>query len=463
MSKIKIKIFGAAVGMMLLARMANGQNTNAPGTRPLAGVPAATLVPVGDYELGTNGTLLGPHGFISTASTISSGLQEAINAMPIAPNSDPSNKYSFPGGGTLTINGPGVYKFNQLVFPSYTNRPFVFRMRFKGSPVLECTGPAGSNSVITTEYSGGTLFNGLELDIEGGNFLRDANSTNAFFDIGAFNKFRFVNNKVGWTGCVTGDPGGLTWNFEVGTPAIPGIVGVWLHDSSSITAEIRDNTFEGFACGVYYSGNRGRISDNRFSCGSFFTNGTYTYLTLWTNAIWRNTPQSFLGLGPAVYYRPFDVHEVEIENNSFLQCGFYTIINGFSPGASVINNHPFGGNYTVGTYNQDGLSVYVQHNGDGAHTLHGETALIDTNATPWFAFGPPDSSVTVVSNSAAGIGLVSPLSSVLKGTTNALSAWPKAPASPGGYAVVNSNATVYMLTSTPNGTAWALTNKIAGP
>lgn len=47
--------------------------------------------------------------------------------------------------------------------------------------------------------------------------------------------------------------------------------------------------------------------------------------------------------------------------------------------------------------------------------------------------------------------------------TNALSTWPTAPQTRGGAAVVNSNATVYILTSTPAGLTWAATNKIAGP
>lgn len=46
--------------------------------------------------------------------------------------------------------------------------------------------------------------------------------------------------------------------------------------------------------------------------------------------------------------------------------------------------------------------------------------------------------------------------------TNALANWPTAPATRGGAVIVNSNSVVYLLTSTPNGTAWAATNKL-GP
>lgn len=51
----------------------------------------------------------------------------------------------------------------------------------------------------------------------------------------------------------------------------------------------------------------------------------------------------------------------------------------------------------------------------------------------------------------------------IAGKTNALSGWPTAPTGRGGYAIVNSNATVYILTSTPNSLTWAATNKLAGP
>jgi hypothetical protein len=49
------------------------------------------------------------------------------------------------------------------------------------------------------------------------------------------------------------------------------------------------------------------------------------------------------------------------------------------------------------------------------------------------------------------------------GPTNAISTWPAVAATPGGYAIVNSNASVYLLTSTPDSTTWAATNKLGGP
>lgn len=46
-------------------------------------------------------------------------------------------------------------------------------------------------------------------------------------------------------------------------------------------------------------------------------------------------------------------------------------------------------------------------------------------------------------------------------STNALSAWPTAASLPGQAVFVNSNGTVYLLTSGPNATTWGATNKIA--
>ena len=44
--------------------------------------------------------------------------------------------------------------------------------------------------------------------------------------------------------------------------------------------------------------------------------------------------------------------------------------------------------------------------------------------------------------------------------TNAIATWPTAAATPGGAAIINSNAVIYIITSTPGSTTWAATNKI---
>lgn len=53
------------------------------------------------------------------------------------------------------------------------------------------------------------------------------------------------------------------------------------------------------------------------------------------------------------------------------------------------------------------------------------------------------------------------LSTNFLGRTNALSTWPTAASNPGGATFVNSNGTVFLLISSPGGTAWTSTNKIA--
>jgi hypothetical protein len=45
--------------------------------------------------------------------------------------------------------------------------------------------------------------------------------------------------------------------------------------------------------------------------------------------------------------------------------------------------------------------------------------------------------------------------------TNAAIVWPTAPATRGGAFLLNSNGTIYLLTSAPNGATWAATNKLA--
>ena len=46
--------------------------------------------------------------------------------------------------------------------------------------------------------------------------------------------------------------------------------------------------------------------------------------------------------------------------------------------------------------------------------------------------------------------------------TNDVAAWPTNAASPGGCLFVNSNSVVYLITSSPDSTTWAATNKL-GP
>jgi hypothetical protein len=51
------------------------------------------------------------------------------------------------------------------------------------------------------------------------------------------------------------------------------------------------------------------------------------------------------------------------------------------------------------------------------------------------------------------------LNGVYQQATNALTSWPTAAATPGGFAIVNSNAQPYVLLSSPGSTAWVSTNK----
>ena len=87
------------------------------------------------------------------------------------------------------------------------------------------------------------------------------------------------------------------------------------------------------------------------------------------------------------------------------------------------------------------------------------TSNIKDEDSAWTISNTQLKQLSAISSNAANVTVTAPLT----GITNALSAWPTAPLTPGGYAIVNSNATVYILTSTPAGSTWAATNKIAGP
>jgi len=92
--------------------------------------------------------------------------------------------------------------------------------------------------------------------------------------------------------------------------------------------------------------------------------------------------------------------------------------------------------------------------------------LVDTNGNITFPTGdiafpanvgiPGD--VALIGKLASGESLKAPTFFV---GTNAIASWPTTPASRGGCAILNSNGTVYILTSLPGQLTWAATNKLA--
>jgi hypothetical protein len=374
-------------------------------------VATTNISPV--YRLFTNGVLVGPKGVISTAGTVTAGIQEAINDMPLAANSTPASKFTVPGGGRIELQ-PGKYVCTgQILIPSYTNRPFNLKIEGVGLPQVIYNGPGGSNFVITTEYSGGTLYNGLRLEVEGISWLMIPNTTNMLFKIGAWQDVRFRNNTFAWNMGLTneqaGTSGGYTYNYELKQPVQPGVVGVWLEPSSSVWSEFTGNTFFGLACGIAHSGNRGIISGNNFgNVGSFFTNSAYTYTTLWTNADYAGSldVSSLMGLGPAIVYQTFDSSDLVVINNSFLKCGAGVINYGGS--ITVQNDFYFGGNYKIVNYSTGGHCAVNHSQGGYQEADHGDAIIHDSGLTPWFVFSPQTSTTTtapftIVSNSVLGL------------------------------------------------------------
>jgi hypothetical protein len=368
------------------------------------------------YRVFTNGTVIGPKGKLVTTGTVSAGIQEAINDMPLAPSSAAASKFLIPGGGTIVLEGPGQFVCTgQIIIPSYTNRPFNLKIRGEGLPQVIYNGPGGSNFVITTEYIGSTLFNGLRLEVDNISWLMIPNTTNMIFKIGAYQDVRFRNNTFAWNFGLTNQSahanGGYTYNYELTQSVQPGVVGVWLEPSSSVWSEFTGNTFFGLACAIAHGGNRGIISGNNFgSIGSFFTNSAYTYTTLWTNADYAGSLDvaSFMGLGPAIVYETFDSSDLTIENNSFLKCGASVINVGGS--ITVANDFYFGGNYKVVNYSLGGHCAVNHSQGGFQEADHGDAIINDSGTTPWFTFSPQTSTTTtgpftIVSNSILGLSI----------------------------------------------------------
>jgi hypothetical protein len=413
-------------------------------------VPAVVALPV--YRLFPDGTLVGPRGPISTAGTVTAGIMEAVRDMPIAPNSDPTNKLSYPGGGKILV-APGFYPYTgQMLFPSYTNRPFKLIIEGEGLPAFLYAGPGGTNPITTTEHNGAALYNGLNLEVKCCMWLNQNNTTNAIFSIGAGAYGLFEGNQFGCNQMVTNDAGGYTFNFELDTPRQPGVVGIHIEPTSSVWWEFKRNVFYGLACGIWYEGNRGIIEGNTFGMvGSFYTNSTYTYNTLWTNSVYKGIVPSLLGLGPAILYTPFDVEELTITGNSYLYCGMELLDYGGSSGCTVSEDNFFGGNYQVVTYNIDGLNVVVRHQGGGSTpTLHGDAAItFNGSALPWYTFGPVnDSSITSVSNSLAGATFYSPVN--LSNSVSILGPVQIKSGSPGAGKVATSDASGNLTWQTPS-------------
>jgi hypothetical protein len=407
-SSIFNQYFGGGAGLSNLNFAGNGSALTNLGVYPA-------------YRLFTNGTLLAPDGRkLSTAGTVTAGIQEAINDMPRAPNSDPTNKFSIPGGGKIIVQGPGRYNCTgQIIIPSYTNRPFDLTMELVGNPQVMYNGPGGSNFVITTEYNGATLFNGLRLTVTGGTWLMGPNTTNMIFKIGAWQQAVFRNNVFAWNLGLTNEQagvgGGYTYNYELKQPVQPGVVGVWLEPSSSVWSEFTGNTFFGLACGIAHFGNRGIISGNNFAVGSFLTNSAYTYTTLWTNSTYQ-TPTCtarFMGIGPAILYQTFDSSDMTIRENSFLKCGS-SVLNA---GGSIVveNDQYFGGKYKVLAYDltsSSSLHCAVYHaQGGFQDTDNGDSTITDDVVPPWFVAtdfntdSDAPNAFTIVSNSVKGLNI----------------------------------------------------------
>lgn len=111
-------------------------------------------------------------------------------------------------------------------------------------------------------------------------------------------------------------------------------------------------------------------------------------------------------------------------------------------------------------------SSYARFNGDVY--LGGEVVSVGTLALAGSASVDENGNAVFTSVTGNGLGMtnVSSLNTnavfngTVMGKTNAVSAWPTAPAFPGAYAIVSSNGVVYILTSNI-GATWTATNKLA--
>jgi len=122
--------------------------------------------------------------------------------------------------------------------------------------------------------------------------------------------------------------------------------------------------------------------------------------------------------------------------------GMATFTGGKGGAGATANGSANGGN---------GGNLYMYGGIGGAAGIGGGSA--GTNGNTYFGI---KSDGTLIGHVYLGEAI---LNGVYQQATNALTSWPTAAATPGGFAIVNSNAQPYVLLSSPGSTAWVSTNK----
>lgn len=180
-----------------------------------------------------------------------------------------------------------------------------------------------------------------------------------------------------------------------------------------------------------------------------------TFFPLWHATLLDSNEPAFFDLDIGIddnanqgCYTFFDVAGNNLRNNGDLQISAEVVLTNGNDYYFKVDLNPAGG--TEIRLQTNSVPIFLV-NADGLVTANGFT---DESGTPGSLVAYQASGRQAATNSIAGLLAV-------QFATNAVANWPTAAATRGGCAFVNSNATVYLLTSTPNSTAWAATNKLA--
>ena len=271
-----------------------------------------------------NGADFGP----DTVGTTTSGINEAINSLPLANTSAPYSS----GGGKIVLE-EGQYNITGTITIPNTN-PFNLTLEGAGLTNTVIIYGGTSDVVVTAYYntsdgtSTGTLATGsdntLQLYVRNIGFVYNQGGTQAhIFNLGGINtgifEYVLLTTYNGIESTVGGNAGyGIDPGMVSTTPL--GVVGVRLYCTDNNNIEFHQCQFITLAVGVDLTADHTKFFNNFFSTIGMYYDTT-TSANVWSN-VYGNT--SWLEYGAAIYFNGTqsvaNMNDPELVYNHFFMC-----------------------------------------------------------------------------------------------------------------------------------------------
>ena len=271
-----------------------------------------------------NGADFGP----DTVGTTTSGINEAINSLPLANTSAPYSS----GGGKVVLE-EGQYNITGTITIPNTN-PFNLTLEGAGLTNTVIIYGGTSDVVVTAYYntsggtSTGTLATGsnntLQLYVRNIGFVYNQGGTQAhIFNLGGINtgifEYVLLTTYNGIESTVGGNAGyGIDPGMVSTTPL--GVVGVRLYCTDNNNIEFHQCQFIALAVGVDSTADHTKFFNNLFSTIGMYYDTT-TSANVWSN-VYGNT--SWLEYGSAIYFNGTqsvaNMNDPELVYNHFFMC-----------------------------------------------------------------------------------------------------------------------------------------------